>query len=74
MSTGSVISWLSTLKMELILNAFFFVLIISFRALNVALAFDLLINYAVRIAPANVNASFPELRYSCLVERSSQCL
>ena len=41
MSTGSVISWLSTLKMELILNAFFFVLIISFRALNVALAFDL---------------------------------
>ena len=41
MSTGSVISWLSTLKMELILNAFFFVLIISFRTLHVALAFDL---------------------------------
>ena len=41
MSTGSVISWLSTLKMELIFNAFFFVLIISFRTLHVALAFDL---------------------------------
>ena len=41
MSTGSVISWLSTLKMELILNAFFFVLIISFRTLHAALAFDL---------------------------------
>ena len=41
MSTGSVISWLSTLNMELILDAFFFVLIISFRTLHVALAFDL---------------------------------
>ena len=41
MSTGSVISWLSTLNMELIMDAFIFVLIISFRTLHVTLAFDL---------------------------------